>query len=117
MPHGSTGFEGSPEIGGSRRDASGLGSGFDPGGVDVRALGVATRRDGGEGGLAFRRRAKSKKTKPRFSPAELAAEAARRELLRLVAAQGRGSTAFATVRRAQVGTLLDPGASIFDNGI
>lgn len=117
MPHGQTGFEGSPEIGGSRRDPSGLGSGFDPGGVDVRDLGVAMRRDGGEGGRLFPRR-RDVTSPPRFSEAELAAEKARRDLLRLTAAQGRGSTAFASLPSSRTRAdpqagLADPGSAIF----
>ena len=182
MPHGSTGFEGSPEIGGSRRDTSGgLPGGrvgtegspelqgrrgdritrtLDAFGAAVRArvepfgrfitgflesvFGPATspRFDprapealgpGGErrgasifgraGGASFftgpaflrRRAAKSQKEPPRFSEAELAAEKARRDLLRLTAAQGRGSTAFASDRRARAVAEADQGSALFNN--
>ena len=81
-----------------------------------------TRIEGGANdsfflGPAFLRRpaAKSQKPKARFSPAELAAEKARRELLRLFAAQGRGATAFASDRRALAAAQAESGSLIFNN--
>lgn len=68
----------------------------------------------GRGGSIFGRGRRRAVTAPRFSEAELAAEKARRDLLRLAAAQGRGSTAFASDRRVLAAARADPGSALFN---
>lgn len=81
---------------------------FGPRGGGEFATGANIRR------LLDRRAAQSQKAAPRFSEAELAAEVARRDLLRISAAQGRGSTAFASDRRAAAAAQADPGSLLFN---